>query len=47
MKIHQIYIPPVKDTIQKVLDHGFKLIGVKDLEKANIEAFRMYVFVRK
>jgi len=47
VKIHQMYIPPVKDTIQKVLDNGFKLIGVKDLEKANIEAFRMYVFSKK
>jgi len=47
LKIHKLHIPPVKDTIQKVLDHDFKLVAVKDLEKAHIEAFRLYVFAKK
>ena len=44
LKILTMYIPQVKVMIQKILDIGFKLVAVKDLEKAHIEAFRMYVF---
>jgi SAM-dependent methyltransferase len=44
LKIVNMYIPPLKIMIQKILDIGFKLIAVKDLEKAHISAFRMYVF---
>lgn len=44
VKIIDMYIPSLKTMIQKILDQGFKLIAVKDLEKEHIEAFRMYVF---
>jgi len=44
LKITKMYIPPAKDTIQMILDSGFKLVAVKDLEKAHIEAFKLYVF---
>jgi len=44
LKITKMYIPPVKETIQNIIDSGFKLSAVKDLEKNHIEAFKLYVF---
>lgn len=44
LKITKMHIPPMKDTIQNIIDSGFKLVAVKDLEKSHIEAFKLYVF---
>ncbi len=44
LKITKLYIPSLKKMISKILNNGFELIAVKNLEDAYIESFKLYVF---